>query len=623
MNLADFLLMKNGNTVKPDADLFDILLAKKLGGAGVITTLVGNPLNFLTRKAQKAISTKLTMSPIQDLHGYDNPWPAGGGKNQIPYPYYTDDGTYGGVSFSTDSDGKIMASGTTNESGNFYLIRFGTLKAGTYTLSIKGDHSGLKLRFYDRTNEQTLIDIQPSTSDSYATITTTSDLSVHLFFNIPTSDIAVNISAYVQLESGSSPSAYAPYSNVCPISGRTSVSLYGCKKNQIEQSDLKQGYFFQDGSISSIQTLKVEFYCEKYIPVVDSKFTVGYGDYREGEDRYLSVAWYDANKNFLSLSTNYRDDVHAFDAPNNAAFARPAMGTNFHGKQYCYGGNGTFSGYEEYTETNEITVTFPALGKNLVNVQDVSGITTQTTIAENLTFSAGTYTLSAYCSNSGSNEVGLRLLTQTGSTTIVTTTTTGSSSPSLVKGTFTLSEDTICRLVVRGSAGGYNAAVTKVQIESGSSETTFEPYTTTCYGGTLNLETGVLTVDKKGVKISDLSISRSNNGGNWPHYLFYANLSDRKRASTGICDVYKFITSIEAQVLDDCFILPSWNTYMYIRDDSIDNVADFMTNRGDYHIVYELETPTTIQLTPNEVQLIKGVNNLWTDGDEIELTYLA
>lgn len=119
-------------------------------------------------------------------------------------------------------------------------------------------------------------------------------------------------------------------------------------------------------------------------------------------------------------------------------------------------------------------------GKNLVNVQDASGITTQTTIAENLTFLAGTYTLSAYCSNSGSNEVGLRLLTQSGNTTIVTTTTTGSSSPSLIGGTFTLSEDVICRLVVRGSATGYNATVTKVQVESGSTATSYAPYSNIC-----------------------------------------------------------------------------------------------------------------------------------------------
>ena len=39
-------------------------------------------------------------------------------------------------------------------------------------------------------------------------------------------------------------------------------------------------------------------------------------------------------------------------------------------------------------------------------------------------------------------------------------------------------------------------------------------------------------------------------------------------------------------------------------------------------VVYELATPQTYQLTPTEVTLLLGENNIWSDG-EMTLTYLA
>ena len=39
--------------------------------------------------------------------------------------------------------------------------------------------------------------------------------------------------------------------------------------------------------------------------------------------------------------------------------------------------------------------------------------------------------------------------------------------------------------------------------------------------------------------------------------------------------------------------------------------------------VCELATPQTYQLTPTEVSLLKGQNNVWTDSGEVEVTYKA
>ena len=51
-------------------------------------TISGNPVSF-TAKAAPLKQLKVAFSPVQDLHGYDSPWPAGGGKNLFGGEYNT------------------------------------------------------------------------------------------------------------------------------------------------------------------------------------------------------------------------------------------------------------------------------------------------------------------------------------------------------------------------------------------------------------------------------------------------------------------------------------------------------------------------------------------------------
>lgn len=48
---------------------------------------------------------------------------------------------------------------------------------------------------------------------------------------------------------------------------------------------------------------------------------------------------------------------------------------------------------------------------------------------------------------------------------------------------------------------------------------------------------------------------------------------------------------------------------------------EFEEIAGGHLFVYELETPTEITLTADQIELLKGMNVLWTDGDSIELIY--
>lgn len=46
-------------------------------------------------------------------------------------------------------------------------------------------------------------------------------------------------------------------------------------------------------------------------------------------------------------------------------------------------------------------------------------------------------------------------------------------------------------------------------------------------------------------------------------------------------------------------------------------------NNAGTQLCYELASPQTYQLTPTEIALLKGQNNVWTDSGEVEVTYNA
>lgn len=120
---------------------------------------------------------------------------------------------------------------------------------------------------------------------------------------------------------------------------------------------------------------------------------------------------------------------------------------------------------------------------------------------------------------------------------------------------------------------------TKIQLELGSTATayevyqgeaydiTFPPEAGTVYGGTLDVTTGVLTVDRANIA--------SYNGETLPSTW----ISDR--------DVY----------------------------------AEGTTPITGVQVVYELATPITYQLTPTEVRTLLGTNNIWADTGDTTVEY--
>ena len=178
------------------------------------------------------------------------------------------------------------------------------------------------------------------------------------------------------------------------------------------------------------------------------------------------------------------------------------------------------------------------------------------------------------------------------------------------------------------------------QLELGSSASAYEAYSgnsytiplgQTVYGGTLDVTSGKLTVDRAMVDMGALNWVLSTGGAN----IFTVVLSDRKYSHDirAICSVYPVKNTVEQSTAVPnngdktcCFYYQVGQSYknFYVYDTDYSDAASFKTAMNGVQLVYELATPIEVQLTPTQITTLSGANNIWADtGDIILLEYMA
>ena len=179
-----------------------------------------------------------------------------------------------------------------------------------------------------------------------------------------------------------------------------------------------------------------------------------------------------------------------------------------------------------------------------------------------------------------------------------------------------------------------------LKLELGSQVTPYSPYIEstslqinlgqTVYGGQLDIENGVLVVDRG--YISDLStLTWSKRATTTNKWQFYVALNTMKLVNSANdyanmkCSVYKIINANEAYNGTNGIGISSGinsnYTTLFVYDDTISDLTDFQNAMSGVQLTYELATPTTISLTPEQVKLLQGVNTITTNADNITLTY--
>lgn len=204
---------------------------------GVDTSYTGNPVSFVAANGgtMKSVSVPLTYS--QDLHGYDHPWPAGGGKNKAKLSADNVGSNQKSTVEYSDSGATITATGTYGRYGWLIPVTVGE----TYTLSMVLQASNQGAGYAMWVTLGSADGVWGSGSAGYIwTLTTTSTAPESKTFTFTASTATLFVGAYasttatdgsltissLQLELGSAATSWTPYENICPISGRTGLSVY-------------------------------------------------------------------------------------------------------------------------------------------------------------------------------------------------------------------------------------------------------------------------------------------------------------------------------------------------------------------------------------------------------------
>lgn len=499
-------------------------------------TVEGNPLNFTTKSAQNAKSTILSVEPIQDLHGYDKPWVGGAGKNKlvlteddiktISQIQWTNNSTIlNGITYTilTDADNNvvgIMANNTATNTSQFTISKI-DITEGRYTFS-----SGLSIvsndsyyvRYVVRDSSGTAISIDDSVFiDVYTT---------EIIKTIPSN--ASYINAYIGVVSGKTAnniifkpmvrlstvtdSTFEPYTNICPISGRTEIGILGCGKNLATTKIYKQDYVIASNGSESASA----GYC-----ITDKIFIENTKDY------YLT---------FTKQTPSDTDPLRVG----------------------CYDKNGEFLERKGYVTSNS-----------------------------KITFSEQTsFIRLSYANNS--------------------------------------------------SLPTY----TYIQLEENSA-TEYTPYTKsndltislgqTVYGGTLDVENGVLVVDGTITDARNMtsitSIEQRTNTTKFWLYPLTSPTSIEKR-NQSLCSIAPYNDSILNNDLFGFYIITSYleSVCVSLPKDLVgttqQSISDYITN-NPFCFYTKLATPITINLTPHTIKLLEGVNNISVDDANatITLTY--
>ena len=155
----------------------------------------------------------------------------------------------------------------------------------------------------------------------------------------------------------------------------------------------------------------------------------------------------------------------------------------------------------------------------------------------------------------------------------------------------------------------------------------------TRYGGTLDVVSGVLTVDRVAVSLGNIDYTKSQSG------LFQTNeIANNVKKNSYSYTPTGFIKSSHFREIDSASITgpqgsnPSPDGVMalnsagilYFNYTAVTDVADFKTAMTSATLVYELATPQTIQLTPTQIKSLLGSNNVWADTGSINnIEYFA
>lgn len=168
---------------------------------------------------------------------------------------------------------------------------------------------------------------------------------------------------------------------------------------------------------------------------------------------------------------------------------------------------------------------------------------------------------------------------------------------------------------------GYTQAVV-TNTGSGKTFSATVDFPTTIYGGTLNVTTGVLTIDRAMADLGTLTYIFSSSGGNRFYTSGLANNIKKVEGSLNLLSsAYRAVSSISTLYANNgCMWLSSGGNISFSAGGETNPTA-FKTAMSGVQLCYELATPVTYQLTPKQLYQFALDNNISANCGSVEVTY--
>jgi hypothetical protein len=462
------------------------------------------------------------IQPKQDLHGYDSPWAGGAGKNILPVTLdgiksLNTSGTWSGNVYTSNN---VKYTIETDDGGNVVDIKVnGTASAlETFRVGVMQTSGNLKVvgcpQGGDFTNGYSLGVFKPSVG----TVEYDEGNGTTFEFNGANEEIRIIVrqdtqcnnlifKPMVSADTSVTYATFAPYSNICPISGWTACNVSVCGENLFNKDASDKTISAYLNHNTGTTTASDNWNTSGYIPAKQNQNYVLSG-YNNLAPSNFEICFYDSNKTFIS---GLNQNTFTFTSPSGTVYIR---------------------------------IDYKKVDENTVQLQFGS-------------------TPSSYV-------------------------------PYATPHTYTIN-----------FVDGSNPLIV--------------------YGGTLDVLSGVLTVDRAYVNMGDLSWTKPSNYTK----IFYAQPSNVKIGVSGqiqtICSQYPSVACNDFSTLDtyyDKVVTIQKNASSIVAVDSgYSSASDFKTAMNGVQLVYELATPQTYQLTPTEVKSLLENNVIYADAGKVTVTY--
>jgi len=183
-------------------------------------------------------SLVVDIDPVQDLHGQDSPYPAGGGKNVLP-PLTNGTYTSNGVTAVVSNNNVVTITGTPTANANVIIP--------TEAEYIPPDNSYIHIRNTSAVTASSVSIEYGWTAIQNASLSQANNIvkisnpeektanRIRIYF-VATAG-ALDFSLQISVESDSGTTAWSPYSNICPITGFTGAKVTVSPTNNAEDGE--------------------------------------------------------------------------------------------------------------------------------------------------------------------------------------------------------------------------------------------------------------------------------------------------------------------------------------------------------------------------------------------------